>query len=127
MSFFSDAELRCSHCGLLKLHRGFRASLEALRADFKRPMVLTSACRCKAHNEAVGGHAKSLHVGDVEQHPGQQGCLAVDVATPDGAYRGQLFRIAWERGFSIGWNAKKRFLHLDRRVDIGLLQTSFEY
>jgi len=127
MSYFQDAELQCRHCGMLKLHRGFRDALEALREVFRRPMTLTSACRCKAHNEAVGGHPKSLHVGDVEQHPGQQGTLAVDVATPNGTYRGELFRLAWERGWSIGWNAKKNFLHLDRRVDVGLPQTSFDY
>ena len=130
MSYFKDDELRCRcPCRLLKLHRGFRDALEALREEFKRPMALTSACRCKAHNEAVGGHSRSLHVGDFPHHAdkGQQGCLAVDVSTPDGAYRGQLFSLAWKHGFSIGWNAKKNFLHIDRRVDIGLPQTSFDY
>ena len=134
MSFFSDAELRCKHCGLLKLHRGFRDALESLREEFRRPMVLTSACRCKAHNASVGGHIRSLHVGDFPYHAdkGQQGCLAVDVATQggavatqDGAYRGQLFSLAWESGWSIGWG--KGFLHLDRRDWIGLPQTSFDY
>jgi hypothetical protein len=125
--FFSDAELRCKHCGQLKLHRGFRDALEALRREFGRPMTLTSASRCKAHNEAVGGHPKSLHIGDVPQHPGQTGSLAVDVATPDGAYRGQLFQVAWKHGFSVGWNAKKGFIHLDRRDLVGLPQTSFDY
>lgn len=127
MSHFTDAELRCWHCGMLKLHRGFREALEALRDALKRPMLITSACRCKAHNDAVGGHPKSLHIGDVPQHPGQTGCLAVDVATPTGAFRGDLFRLAWERGWSIGWNAKRGFLHLDRRVDVGLPQSSFDY
>lgn len=122
---FSDAELQCRHCGLLKLHRGFRDALEALRGAFKRPMVLSSACRCKAHNEAVGGHAKSLHIGDEPQHSGQQGCLAVDVVTPDGIYRGQLFSLAWQRGWSIG--VAKTFLHIDRRTDLGLLQTTYLY
>jgi hypothetical protein len=125
---FKDEELRCKcGCGLLKLNRGFRDALEDLRNEFKRPMVLTSAVRCSEHNEAVGGHVKSLHVGDVAMHPGQTGALAVDVATPDGVYRGQLFSLAWKHGFSIGWNAKRRFLHLDRRVDVGLPQTSFDY
>ena len=127
MSYFKDEELCCKHCGLLKLHRGLRDALEALREEFRRPMVLTSACRCKAHNEAVGGHSRSLHVGDFPHHAdkGQQGCLAVDVSTPDGAYRGQLFSLAWESGWSIGWG--KGFLHLDRRDWIGLPQTSFDY
>jgi hypothetical protein len=58
---------------------------------------------------------------------GLTGCAAVDIETPDGAYRGQLFKLAWERGWSIGWNAAKQFLHLDRRVDVDLPQTSFDY
>jgi hypothetical protein len=53
--------------------------------------------------------------------------MAIDVETPDGAYRGRLFELAWDHGWSIGWNAKSRFLHLDRRVDIGMPQTTFDY
>src|SRR5688572_18078516 len=111
---FNDEELRCKcGCRLLKLNRGFREALEAIRDKLKRPMVVTSGVRCSEHNEAVGGHPKSLHVGDVAMHHGQTGCMAVDIATPNGAYRGDLFRIAWHNGWSIGWNAKRGFLHLD--------------
>jgi hypothetical protein len=125
--FFKDHELACTHCGVLKLHRGFRDELEALRREFGLPMTITGPARCKAHNQAVGGHPKSLHIMDEPQHPEQRGALAVDVATPNGEYRGKLFAIAWKRGFSIGWNAKKMFLHLDRRDFVGLQQTSFDY
>jgi hypothetical protein len=125
--FFSDAELRCTHCGMLKIHRGFRGELEGLRGELGLPMKITGPGRCKAHNEAVGGHPKSLHIMDEPQHEGQQGMLGVDVETPNGVYRGRLFSIAWKRGFSIGWNAKKKYLHLDRRDLIGLPQTSFDY
>lgn len=125
--FFKDAELACTHCGMLKLHRGFRDELEGLRREFGLPMTITGPGRCKAHNTAIKGHAKSLHIMDEPQHPGQQGALGVDVATPEGAYRGKLFAIAWKRGFSIGWNGDKKFLHLDRRDFVGLPQTSFDY
>lgn len=126
--YFKDPELVCKcGCGILKLHRGFRDELERLRIAFKRPMVITSACRCKKHNEAVGGHPNSLHVGDVPAHPGQTGALAVDVETLAGDFRGELFRLAWERGWSIGWGGKRRFLHLDRRDFVGLPQNSFDY
>lgn len=124
---FTDAELRCKCCGLLKYHPGFLNELQALRTAFGEGMKLTSACRCEKHNKEVGGHPHSLHVGDKPYHAGQQGALAVDVATPDGAYRGRLFALAWKRGWSIGWNAKKGFLHLDRRDYIGLPQNSFDY
>lgn len=125
--FFKDAELACTHCGMLKLHRGFHDELEGLRRELALPMTITGPGRCKAHNTAIKGHAKSLHIMDEPQHLGQQGALGVDVATPEGAYRGKLFAIAWKRGWSIGWNGDKKFLHLDRRDFVDLPQTSFDY
>lgn len=122
----SDFRCRCG-CGLLILHPGFIESLQAVRTQFGRAMVVTSGCRCAAHNARVGGHPKSLHVCDKPQHAEQHGTLAVDIATPEGFYRGALFKIAWEHGFSVGWNAKRGFLHLDRRDLIGLPHTSFDY
>jgi hypothetical protein len=90
-------------------------------------MRITGPARCKIHNAAVGGHPKSLHIFDEPQHAKQQGALGVDVEAADGAFRGKLFSMAWKHGFSIGWNAKRKFLHLDRRDLIGLPQTSFDY
>ena len=129
MKYFTYDEMACDHCGGARLHPGFGEELDALREEFGQPMAVTSFCRCKQHNTNVKGHEKSLHVFDFPAHAnlGQQGTLAVDVATPDGTYRGKLFAIAWRRGWSIGWNASKKFLHLDRRDMIGLPQTSFDY
>lgn len=125
---FTEAEMRCKcGCGLLRFHPGYMDELVRLRKALGLAMTVTSACRCKAHNKAVGGHPSSLHVGDFPNHPGQQGTLATDIAAPDGAYRGRLFSLAWSLGWSIGWNAKKGFLHLDRRDFVGLPQTSFDY
>ena len=75
----------------------------------------------------AGGHRRSLHVGDREQHPGQKGCLAVDIETLDGVMRGRLFEIAWRRKWSIGWNGRLKFLHLDLRTLIGMKQVTFDY
>ena len=124
---FTEEELACRHCGRFQFHPGFLEDLQALRRDFAREMKVLSGARCAVHNAAVGGHPKSLHVLDVEQHPGMRGALAVDIWTPDGKYRGDLFATAWTYGWSVGWNAKKGFLHLDRRVALGLPQTSFDY
>ena len=127
-SFFTDAALRC-HCGcdLLRLHPGFRSRLDTLRERLAAPMVPTSCCRCRQYNTQIGGHSKSLHIGDYPQQPLLEGTAAIDIATPDGTYRGRLFSAAWELGWSVGWNAKKGFLHLDRRDFAGLAQTSFDY
>lgn len=131
MEYFSDKELGCRHCGLTRFHPGFLQALIDLRKALDKPMTLRSACRCKAHNESdtVKGHPRSLHVGDEPAHAdkGQLGCLAIDVETPDGAYRGRLFELAWDYGWSIGWNGPKKFLHLDRRDMIGMEQTTFDY
>ena len=124
--FYAD-ELWCKHCGVLRLHPGFVDALQAVRTRLNMPMHPTSGCRCAAYNTSIGGHTKSLHVLDVAQHPGQLGTLAVDVACLDGGYRGTLFAVAWDLGWSIGWNATRGFLHLDRRVAIGLPQHSFDY
>ena len=125
---FSSRELACRcGCGLERFHPGFLSALELLRIALNRPMQLTSACRCSAHNAAVKGHARSLHVGDAALHPDMEGALAVDVATPDGWERGHLFVKAWNLGWSIGWNAKKGFLHLDRRDYLDMPQTTFDY
>lgn len=130
---FTPDELRCQGTGLLRYDPLFLDRLQDLRVAFNRPMRVTSGCRAKAHNDkpatlnGAGGHLRSLHVGDVAQHPGQIGALAVDIATPNGSYRGDLFALAWRFGFSIGWNAKRGFLHLDLRTLVGLKQTSFDY
>jgi hypothetical protein len=115
---------RCG-CGLYQFHPGFLDQLEKLRVAFNEPMNVNSACRCAKHNRAVGGTEKSLHIGDAFQHPDQKGAMAVDIRSLNGAYRGRLFSLAWDFGWAVGWG--KGFLHLDRRADIGLPQTTFDY
>lgn len=125
---FSLAELRCKcGCGAHRFHPGFLGALQALRDALGRPMTVTSAARCQRHNAAVGGAIGSYHICDVALGRGQQGALAVDIATPDGTYRGELFALAWASGWTVGWNARRGFLHLDRRDMVDAAQTSFDY
>jgi hypothetical protein len=124
---FTKDELQCKcGCTLAQFHPGFLDHLELLRRAYGRPMKITSACRCAAHNarESKLAPLRSLHIGDKETRPNHKGTLAVDVAI-FGYDKGDLFAVAWRNGWSIGWN--KNFLHLDRRVDIGMPQTTFEY
>ena len=131
MIYFTEQELACKHCGLFKLHPGFDDALDNLRAAFGGPLIVRSCCRCKVHNdsEVVKGHPKSLHIGDLPAHAalGQQGTLGIDFETPDGAFRGRLFSLMWGRSWSIGWNARLKFLHGDRRDWLGMPQTTFDY
>jgi hypothetical protein len=124
---FSTFELQCKGSGKLILHPGFMQELQHLRDRLGRAMIITSGCRSFEYNTHVGGHPRSLHICDRASHPGQQGTLAVDIAAVDGKYRGDLFTAAWELGWSVGWNAKRNFLHLDRRDMVGLAQSSFDY
>lgn len=124
---FTKDELQCKcGCTLAQFQPGFLDELELLRTVFGRPMRITSACRCSDHNARVSPQAplRSLHIGNRETRPGHKGALAVDVAV-FGEDKGDLFAVAWRRGWSVGWN--KNFLHLDRRVDIGMPQVTFEY
>lgn len=136
-TLFSESELRCRDSGLIILAPGFADRLRELRIELGRPMIVNSACRSAAHNRAVGGHPRSLHVCDEPHHP-TGGCCAVDISThvydehgdawherPDG-YRGKLERLAWDLGWSIGYG--RTFLHLDRRSDYtSLPQARFNY
>lgn len=135
---FHDYEFRCKcPCRGLKLHPGFIERAQAARdtvfALTGKGINPLSACRCKRHNDTpasvggAGGHRNSLHVYDFEQHKGQDGCLAFDCEAADGAYRGALFTALWTNGFSVGWNAQRKFLHGDLRILIGMPQTTFDY
>jgi hypothetical protein len=139
---FSADELRCKGSGLLILAPGFGAALQGLRdalalraVELGLPptwarMSINSACRSAAHNAAVGGHPRSLHVCDKPARP-TGGCCAVDVGCPltePGAehYRSHLSALAWARGWSVGDHPL--FLHLDQRTAYaGLPQRRFDY
>lgn len=116
MPSFSSAELGCRCCGLTSFAPGFVQALQGLRDAVGEPMILTSACRCATHNEAVGGHPRSLHVGD-EPARDTGGCCAVDVRAPvetHQEFRDRLIQLAEARGWSVGLHP--RFLHLDLRT-----------
>ena len=62
---FSRREFKCqcsNNCGFDTVDKQLIDYLEAIRTHFGRPVHITSACRCPAHNEAVGGSKNSLHL-----------------------------------------------------------------
>jgi hypothetical protein len=128
---FYEYEFVCRGSGKLQLHPGLIDELQILRNEVysktTQGIIVLSGCRSFKHNQDIGGHKKSLHICDRVIHTGQQGTLGLDAAAVDPYYRGWLFSIAWRRGWSIGWNAARRFLHLDRRDWVGLRQSSFDY
>ena len=58
---FSRREFKCPCCGFDTVDARLLEMLEALRELFG-PVRVTSGCRCKAHNLAVGGSTRSQHL-----------------------------------------------------------------
>lgn len=103
--YFSREELACRHCGELSMNREFMDRLVNLRRAYARPMSITSGCRCRAHDAAIGG---------ADVHPTGRG---VDVAIAGNDVH-RLIRMATAMGFTgIGINQRgdwaRRFVHLD--------------
>ncbi|MBF0182499.1 MAG: DUF882 domain-containing protein [Magnetococcales bacterium] len=105
---FTDAELRCRHCGKMSMNESFLRKLESLRVAFGKPMKINSAYRCPAHNAAVGeGKLVGAHT---------MGC-AIDVAV-SGEDVPRLIQLAMQHGFT-GFGIKQhgpiegRYVHLD--------------
>lgn len=69
---FAPQELACKCCGLLVVNPRALTSLQKLRDTWKAPLSITSATRCKKHNERVGGATQSLHLSG----------RAFDISTP---------------------------------------------
>lgn len=114
MSYFSDAEMACKHCGEIKLADGFMDKLNALRIAAGHPLQINSACRCKVHNSAIGGKDSSFHL---TSHA--WGCCAVDISIVnwESQKRWNFIYKAMIAGWSIGVNFNKGFIHIDRRTD----------
>ena len=58
----SEYECRCGQCSETRVDLEHVERLEILRRELGRPVVITSAYRCPAHNQVVGGHRTSEHM-----------------------------------------------------------------
>lgn len=98
---FSAREFNCKHTGRNRMEPNFMARLQALRAEYGKPMVVTSGYRDPSHpvearKARPGTHALGR---------------AVDIAC-NGADAYQLMRLAMKHGFT-GIGVAKTFVHLD--------------
>ncbi len=60
---FSRHEFACSDgCGFDSIDAQTLEILEAVRAHFGRPVIVTSGARCREYNESVGGAIRSQHL-----------------------------------------------------------------
>lgn len=129
LPYFSEKELACHHCGIIRLDIIFASALVAIRHIWGVPLTPTSVCRCPEHNKAVSGHRNSLHLTVNPLHE-TEGCAAIDINWLFWTIEDQLefAKLAWSSGWSIGLS--KMFIHLDARffiLKVGLPQHIFQY
>jgi len=122
LPYFDAGELACRSTGIIKLDLRFAARLPGLRQKWDKPLTVTSCCRTPAHNAAVGGHPRSLHLTENPYHP-TNGTMAIDVLWPDDAL--SFARLAYSLGWAVGLH--NAFVHLDLRSEIGLPKAIFTY
>ena len=109
---FSRRELMCKcGCGLCNPRDELLTLAEKVRHVLgDTPMHVTSCCRCKKHNESVGGSPTSKHL------TGRAMDFYVTNMSVYCAYA--KIEAAWERGElpelgGIGLYIKKNFIHID--------------
>lgn len=63
MNYFKRPEMACKcGCGFDTVDFELMEVMNDIREHFGIPLVITSGCRCKAHNENEGGASKSMHL-----------------------------------------------------------------
>lgn len=107
----SEYACRCgcgAGLGAGDLHPMLVAMVQEARTALGEGITLTSAARCPAHNQAVGGAENSAHLTVVGELP----CRAVDIAVPDIGYRARLRDSLKRAGFR-RFGTAQTFLHVD--------------
>lgn len=59
---FSSDEFACKCCGRQNINENLVFQLQKIRGIVKKPIIITSGCRCPAHNKKIGGSPKSQHL-----------------------------------------------------------------
>lgn len=82
---FSRAEFACGcGCGADAVSPLLVEKLQALRDRLNRKVVIVSGCRCREHNQDVGGKPYSAHLTDLSI---RYFCQAADVAVENNGER----------------------------------------
>ena len=61
-SNFTAQEFACKCCGEMMIDQRLIGKLELLRAEFGKPIIITSGYRCPKYNKEVGGAVRSQHL-----------------------------------------------------------------
>lgn len=98
---------KCGKCGSTgqEMDPGFMVKLQTIRDTYGKPLHISSAYRCTAHNVAVGGAAKSYHIKG----------RAVDILIPKGQDRFDLTKHIIQLGMIRGIGFYDAWIHIDDR------------
>ncbi len=124
---FSYNALRCGVSGLMRYHPKVIDEFDDIMVILGTPVDVVLGCQSDDTFELIGDPCGQFHVCDEPRFKGQLGSLAIDISVPDPFIRGELFSIAWEWNWSVGWSASSPLLHIDRRDLIGLPQAAFTF
>ena len=103
--YFNHTELACHCCDVDKTVDLLHDKLDELREAVGRPLELSCAYRCPAHNAEVGGVPNSQHVDGT----------AADVIVPEGMTVDELGDIAATIFDGVGRYYGSNFVHCDMR------------
>lgn len=106
---FTRKEFACKcGCGFDTVDTGLIFLCELVREfNESRPTIISSGCRCKGHNSAVGGSPTSQHL------VGRAADLIVN--DPKGVYEKLTYRFKKAPMFGFGCYATEGFIHVDSR------------
>ena len=98
---FSPVEVKCSHCGELKIHEDIMDLLQEARNDLG-PLSITSGYRCSEHNNSISSTGPN--------GPHTTG-KAIDISVRDSQHRKQLIEYFAPKVTGLG--IAKSFIHID--------------
>ena len=101
--YFNRSEVACKcGCGLMNINPRLVKLLDKIREILGRPLIITSACRCPAHNRIEGGKENSAHIKG----------LAADLKVNGSKKRYEVIEAALVSGI-IRIGIAKTFIHVD--------------
>ena len=103
---FKEREFACRcGCGTNRVSKELLDMLQYARKLAAIPFVITSGCRCPAHNNTASTSQTSDHIADENT-----ACVGVDISCTDPRKRFKIVTALLQAGFDrIGWH--NRFIH----------------
>lgn len=105
--YFTSFEMRCRceapECDAQDMDPLFLLTMDRIRHRIQRPLIVTSARRCKKHNMLVGGASRSSHLRG----------LAMDIMMPKDE-QAKFMDVCRQEGIT-GYGRSGNWVHLDQR------------